>query len=797
MRLNILAYALGVWWLQQQAGLPYSGRAMLGLAGALLAFAAVCRVRAYARGTRLARAAALCTLAVACGYGWAAWRAEARLAHKLPAVWEGRDIQLTGVVSDLPQPVTGGVRFAFRPEIVQTPGALVPERVMLSWYARSTAADAAEGGAAPSVHAGERWQLTVRLRAPHGAYNPGGFDAEAWMLESGVLATGSVRATEANLKLGEDACCRVARLREHLRAGIRDALPDSPYAGVLAALTIGDQRAIPAAQWQVFTRTGVNHLMSISGSHITMLGALIYALVLRLWRYSERLTLWLPARKAAVLAGGLAAAAYAVLSGFEVPAQRTVYMLAVVALALWSGRNFAVSTLLAAALLAVLLIDPWAVNAAGFWLSFGAVAVIFYVSSARLRGESWFMSWLRVQGAITLMLVPLTLALFGQVSLISPLANAFAIPIVTYLVVPLALAGMLVPQLPLLAMAHGVMAACAAALEWLSALPAAVWQQHAPEAWSVAAAVLGAAWLMLPRAVPARWLGVAGFLPLLLVYLAPVPPGALRLTVLDVGQGLSVVAQTEHHALVYDTGPAFGESGDAGGRVILPFLRTAGITRLDTLIVSHDDEDHSGGAATLLGGLPVGAVLTTLPPDSPRLAGHASQRCAAGQRWNWDGVAFEILHPPRDADNLKDNDLSCVLKIGAPGGGALLPGDIEKKAETLLVSAYGEYLASAVLVAPHHGSASSSTPPFVAEAAPRAVVFSAGYLNRFHHPSTEVGQRYRATGGALYRTDYDGAVRMDIGADGAIQAQTWRAARRRYWLHDPYADRGMEKPEED
>jgi len=280
------------------------------------------------------------------------------------------------------------------------------------------------------------------------------------------------------------------------------------------------------------------------------------------------------------------------------------------------------------------------------------------------------------------------------------------------------------------------------------------------------------------------------------VYPPSVSPGTLRLTVLDVGQGLSVVAQTAHHALVYDTGPAFGESGDAGGRVILPFLHASGITHLDALIVSHDDEDHSGGAATLLGGLPVETVLTTLPPDSPRLAGHAAGRCAAGQRWNWDGVDFEILHPPRDAGGLKDNDLSCVLKIGAPGGGALLPGDIEKKAETLLVSAYGGRLASAVLVAPHHGSASSSMPYFVADAAPRAVVFSAGYLNRFHHPSAEIGRRYRETGSALYRTDYDGAVRLDIDADGNIQAQTWRAAHRRYWLHDPYADRGMENPED-
>ncbi len=555
MRLNVIAFALGVWWLQQQAQLPELGWYWL-LAPVLFMLLTLAQPRAIS--SRLAQSIAACALALACGLGWAAWRAHERIADELPTAWEGRDIAVVGVVAGLPQPYERSVRFDFDVEQVLTPDARVPSHIALSWWSSVRGDGAAE---LPQLHARERWRFTVRLRRPHGTVNPNGFDYESFLLERNIRATGYVREKEEHQRIADlvpSPGYLIERARERLRNRILDALPGAPYAGVLAALAIGDQRAIPPSQWQVFTRTGVNHLMSISGLHVTMISGLAFALISMLWRRNERLTLFLPARKAAVIAGFIAALTYAMLAGFEVPAQRTVYMLAVVAVALWSSAIIPVSAMLAAALFVVLLIDPWAVSAAGFWLSFGAVMVIFYVTAGRIAQPHWVIAWLRIQWAITLGLVPLTIALFQQVSTVSPLANAVAIPVVSLLVVPLTLAGMLLPFDLVLQIAHLVMSWCNAFLEWLSALLNAVWQQHAPPAWAVVAAMIGALWMLLPRGFPARWIGIFGFFPLFLAVPPALPDGTLRVTVLDVGQGLAVVAQTSHHTLLYDTGPGFG-----------------------------------------------------------------------------------------------------------------------------------------------------------------------------------------------------------------------------------------------
>ncbi|HUO43590.1 MAG TPA: DNA internalization-related competence protein ComEC/Rec2 [Burkholderiales bacterium] len=796
MRLNVIAFALGVWWLQQQAQLPALGWYWL-LAPAVFAALALLRPRAVSLpvALRVSRRLALCLLAAVCGFGWAAWRAQERLADELPAAWEGRDIAVVGVVASLPQPYERSMRFDFDVEQVLTPQARVPAHIALSWWS-SAHGDAA--GELPSLHAGERWRFTVRLRRPHGTLNPNGFDYEAWLLERGVRATGYVREKEEHARIA-GLVARPAYLieyaRETLRQRILAALPGAPYAGagneyagVLAALAIGDQRAILSPQWQVFTRTGVNHLMSISGLHVTMISGLIFALVSLLWRRSEWLVLRLPAQKAAAAAGLAAAALYALLAGFEVPAQRTVYMIAVIAFALWSGAVVPASVVLAAALFAVLVIDPWAVNAAGFWLSFGAVALIFYVSTGRIAQPNWTAAWLRVQWAITVGLVPLTIALFQQVSIVSPLANAVAIPVVSLLVVPLTLIGMLLPFDLVLKLAHLIMSWCGVFLGWLSALPAAVWQQHAPPAWAVVAAMAGALWLLLPRGFPARWIGVFGFLPLFLTAPPSLPEGALKITVLDVGQGLAVAAQTSRHALLFDTGPGFGPGYDSGNRIIAPFLRATGVRALDAMVVSHRDNDHSGGAASVLQAMPVAMVFTSVPPDFPAVAGAQHlERCQAGQQWEWDGVRFEMLHPS-GADyalpKLKENDRGCVLKIAAPGGTLLLPADIEAKSEREILEQYGTRIASDVLVAPHHGSRTSSTPAFIATVHPHVVVFTVGYRNRFGHPKEEVVQRYAQTGSRIYRSDRDGAVIVDIAA-GRPVVRSWRDAYRRYWLEAP------------
>jgi len=525
--------------------------------------------------------------------------------------------------------------------------------------------------------------------------------------------------------------------------------------------------------------------MSISGLHVTMVSGLAFALVYALWRRGGRLVLQLPAQKAATLGGLAAAFGYTLLAGFAVPAQRTLYMLVVGAVFLWLGVTSSVATVLAAALLAVLLLDPWAVLAPGFWLSFGAVAVILFVTVGRVRLQHWLKTWLHVQWAITVGLVPLLLALFQQVSIISPVANAVAIPVVSLVVVPLTLAGMLLPLDFVLYVAHGIMEACGRLLEWMSTVPAAVWQQHAPPAWSVPIAVCGALWLLLPYGFPARWLGAICLLPLFLAPRPELAEGDLRLTVLDVGQGLAVVAQTRSHALLYDTGPAFGPEADSGNRIVVPFLRAAGIARLDGLVVSHDDIDHTGGALSVLRALPVDWLLTSLPDMDPLpLMAQRPFRCFAGQDWQWDGVRFEVLYPERasyDDASLKDNERSCVVKITAPGGTVLLPADIERRGESTLLQAMPDALRAAVLVAPHQGSRTSSSADFVAQVNPDVVIFPVGYRNRFGHPHEMVVDRYRALGSRIYRTDRDGALTLTIRAAGSIHTAAYRATYRRYW----------------
>jgi competence protein ComEC len=782
MRLNIVFFAWGVWLLQRQAELP--ALAGLWLLCALGLVVLLIRKRDGAAGcVRQALSGMLC---FGLGFYWAAGFAHFRLADALPIASEGPDIRIIGIVASLPQQDARSVRFQFDVERVLTEGAHVPRHIALAWWGNTVRDE--RPATLPEIRAGERWQLTVRLRRPRGTANHNGFDYEAWLLERDIRATGYVRTKNENRRLAPTAHAPrywIEAARAVLRERIQHALSEKPYAGVIVALAVGDQRAIPPEQWQVFTRTGVNHLMSISGLHVTMVSGLVLALAHWLWRRNSRLTLWLPARKAAVLFGLAAALGYTLLAGFAVPAQRTLYMLAVTAIALWFGVTSPVSAVLALTLLVVLLLDPWAVLAPGFWLSFGAVALIMYVTVGRIARVHWLKNWVTVQWAVTLGLVPPLLILFQQFSVASPLANGVAIPVVSLIVVPLTLIGVAVPfDFPLHA-AHLVMGWCMLLLEWLSGMPDAVWQQQVPPGWTVLAAVIGIAWLLLPRGFPARWLGALAFLPLFLITPPQFADGELKLTVLDVGQGLAVVAQTRYHALLYDTGPAFGPGADSGTRIIIPYLRASGIRRLDGLIVSHDDIDHSGGAASVLQALPVAWLLTSLPDMDPLpLETEAAMRCHSGQKWEWDGVRFEVLGPTRESYEdvaVKDNDRSCVLKITTSGGHILLPADIERRAERDLLDQRGTELFADVLVAPHQGSRTSSTPEFVEHVNPQVVVFPVGYRNRFGHPHKEVVERYRAIGARIYRTDRDGALTLVFTQAGGIRIEPFRAVYRRYW----------------
>jgi len=731
------------------------------------------------------------------GFFWAATFATIRLSDALPLDWENKPVEIVGVVASISEFTERGERFRFDVEKVLNREAVIPRHVSLSYYAPGSWSEA------PPVRplmiskfkAGERWQITVRLKRPHGTQNPHGFDFEAWALAENIRATGTIKAKSDNRKL-QDFVWQpkyvVEHVRELIRQRISKVLADKPYSGIVQALVMGDDSQIVANDWQLFLRTGTSHLMSISGLHITMLSGLAFGLAGFIWRRIPMLVNRLPTRKAATAAGILVALLYALIAGFAVPTQRTLYMLIVFAIALWSGRQLLISQVLASALLLVVVLDPWAVIAPGFWLSFGAVVVLSYALGARVGITHWLKASLQTQWAVTIGMLPLLLIMFNQASIISPVANALAIPLISFVVTPLALFGSFLPFDAALHLSHQVLDACMRMLVWLNQLPDVVWQQHAPAGWTLIPAISGIIWLLLPRGIPMRWLGWLGILPMLLI--TPQRPvlGDMQVTVLDVGQGLSVVVQTATHTLLYDAGAKYSAQADAGGRIVLPYLQGEGVRRLDGFVVSHNDNDHSGGVHTVLTQMPAGWLASSLPESVELNSKVKHIKCFAGQKWVWDGVNFEMLYPQFESyENaaLTDNNRSCVVKITSAAGSLLIAGDIEKSAEWALLepdegSQNFVSLKSDVLVAPHHGSKTSSSAEFIATVQPGLTIFTAGYLNRFKHPRPEVVTRYQEAGSQTLRSDYDGAVILNFVADnrvGGIKATGWREQSRRYW----------------
>lgn len=806
MILAALMFVLGAWCVQQMAQLPtvtelLSCAAVIAviLGGGLYlntsSFSQQANTSPRAL-TGLIKSAATGIAALLFGICWASGFAHWRMSDQLPRQWEQKSIVIIGVVASVPEVTERGERFRFDVENVLTKNAVVPSHISLSQYTffgdnPKPAANTPNAVPDYTFHAGERWQLMVRLKRPHSTANPHGFDFESWALGENIRATGSVKSNPGNKKLAEfiwRPSYVVEYAREHIKQRIERVLVDKPYSGIIQALVMGDDNQIGLDDWQVFLRTGTSHLMSISGLHITMLAGLMFVLVSFCWRRIPKLVMRLPTRKAATIAGVFAALLYTLIAGFSVPSQRTFYMLLVLAVALWSGRQLVISQVLALALCFVVLLDPWAVNAPGFWLSFGAVAILAYALSARVGEPHWLKAALQTQWAVTIGMLPLLLVMFGQTSIVSPIANAFAIPIISFIVTPLALLGSFLPIDAALHLSYQVLSICMQMLKWVNQMPIVTWQQHAPPAWTLLPAIIGVAWLLLPRGWPMRWLGLVGLLPIFLI--VPVRPatGDMKVTVLDIGQGLAVVVQTAAHTLLYDTGPKYNAQSDAGSRIVMPYLQGEGVKKLDGLVVSHNDIDHSGGMQSVLATMPTSWLANSFEPEFIIPTSTRRIPCFAGQSWVWDKVQFEMLYPVYDSYGdaaLKDNNRSCVLKVSSQSGSILLTGDIEKESERYLLETSTEKLKSDVMTVPHHGSKTSSTQAFIEAVKPSVSTFTVGYLNRFGHPKLPVVERYQEAGSLWYRSDYDGAVTIDFATDvngkHEIQMQNWRNQNKRYW----------------
>lgn len=789
MILIALGFVAGAWLLQQQAALP----SLYWMPFILVPICFVAFLH-YRKATPYIQHPFMMLTAMLIGFCYANFFAAERLKDALPKTWEQKSVEVIGVVATMPEVDARGERFHFHVEQVLTHDAKVPSNVALryyqqhAWHQTSLVDDASMTLREGHFKVGERWQLTVRLKRPHANANPDGHDFEAWAFANNVRAAGTVRRKSGMQKLS-DFVWRPKYMVEYCRAQvgqrISQVLSGQPYAGVVRGLVVGDDSQITRKDWDVYLATGTNHLMSISGLHITMLAGLAFSVVGFCWRRYPRLVMLLPTRQAATIGGALVALLYACLAGLSIPTQRTLYMLMTFAVMLLLSRRIPMSRVLAVALMVVVLLDPWAVIAPGFWLSFSAVAVITYASVNRLRIQHWLVTAIQTQWAVTLGLLPLLIVMFGQASIVSPVANAVAIPVISLLVVPLAILGALTPFDFILDTSQQVLEWCMVILNWLASAPFATWQQATPATWTFALAVIGVLCLLLPRGIPQRWLGFLLMLPMMVIEQPKLAQGEMKVTVLDVGQGLSTVVQTANHVMVYDTGQRYSQTSDAASQVVLPFLQQHGIQQIDALVLSHDDNDHNGGAATLLAVMPIQWLSSSYAmPDIQQ----KTFRCTAGQQWQWDGVYFQVLHPSPDShqqEGIKDNNRSCVIKIISQHGTLLLTGDIEEEVEHTLLKTQRYQLISDVMVAPHHGSKTSSTDSFVQAVGAKHVIFTVGYLNRFKHPHPKVVSRYLTTGAEIYQSDKHGAITLHFSVEKPLTVTKARLANKKYW-HDEY-----------
>lgn len=715
---------------------------------------------------------------VTLSFSYASFLANQLQSRYLPTEYEGKEIIITGTVVDIPKTYNSSLskqastHFFFN-ALTNNVAPSFQGKIKLAWYKD-----------APLINPGEIWQLKVKLKRPNGFLNPEIFDYEKWLFRKKVVAVGYVRASDINKKIEANKTISIDAHRANIYQKIKQDEEASDAIAILGALTVAIKSDISDELWSLFRTTGTSHLMAISGLHIGMIASFGYLIIRLIWFIFPSLALITPRQQAGILTGVLLAFIYALLAGFTVSTQRAFIMVATIAIALLLRRHFSMPQILMLALLAILVVDPFSTFDAGFWLSFSAVALIFYLLGQNKHESRWFIA-IRIQLLISLAMIPLTTFLFGSASWLSPVANIVAIPWVTLFVVPFALLGISLQEfLPVFA--NFCFDICLWAidvlilfLKLLSNIPESTLFLSKPPLVLVIMSIVGVLWLFAPKGLPAKWLGFLLILPVFIYKPSELKEGAFEFVLLDTGQSLASIVKTRNHSLVYDTGYGSPNGFNIGEKVVVPYLNSQGIRDIDHLVVSHLDNDHRGGLEAILEQLNVQKLSASEIPDD---IDKTTNLCKAGQSWEWDGVLFTFLNPVEDTHHKKQNNRSCVLKVENKHHSLLLTADIEKEAEKVLLKQKNKQISSEILLIPHHGSKTSSTISFLKAVNPSLAIVNAGYRNRYRFPTQQIRERYQLLGIPILNTAEEGAITITFPADNApFQWNSERSNNAHFW----------------
>jgi len=782
MWINTALFAAGILLCQQLQSLPHFYWSLAVLLLMILAIPSALRDK---------NGAILAFLLFGLGFSWAVAYAHWKITDRLVPELIKQPIVLTGSIVELPrhdqQRHQHNWRFVFEPATALLAGkpVKVPSRMQLAWYMTDH-----------KLRSGQHWRLLVKLKPPTGRLNPGLFDYEGWLFQKGIGARGYVVASPDN-RLLEDSSLLPGfdELREHIRWSLASYSEFPSASALVSALTVGDKSRLSPQSWDSFRALGINHLVAISGLHVGMIVMLVFWLSGRVWRISVRACEWVPAPRFQAIAGLLAAFLYAGLAGFTLPTQRALIMIAVVLLARIFLLNMQPFRQLAIAVFIVLLWDPPAILSAGFWLSFMAVTAIFLSIGRQDRLADNFSEKTAIhelfvklrklvvmQWSITLVLLPFSLLFFKQVSIVSPIANLLLIPLFSLFVVPVALLLTFLKQMEL-PVIDGLFMQFLALMEWmlgnlerLSGYDWFVFQTTEISIYRFFFLLLPVLFWHLGRFRFRKLLAIL-ILVTALIFPAPEKPQEqLVVTMLDIGQGTSILLETAGKVLLYDLGPRYGNGNSATMSVVVPFLNNSGIHKVDRLIISHSDSDHAGDLQGFMSSIKVEQIIAGEALNISR----RHQLCQAGQRWHWQQTVFEFLSPGRHP--VKDNNASCVLRVVHGENTLLLTGDIERTVERRLLNSDRRKLSVDVVLVPHHGSKSSSSPEFVKAVDASFVINTSAYLNRYGFPKEEVKKRWLENGARFLNTGDSGALKLVLGKKANdISYETFSDRYGKYW----------------